>query len=708
MIEMLRMHKLKTVVVIACSLIILAFVATVFYIRLNDALTDTTVNYMTEIGQHDAESIESAIKSSWDELDNMSRRLGYYAENLNDIQKLLNKECELSTFETIYFLGDNGLYYDSKYHIINDDNMAFKEELASGNMKYVAKSLKTISSDDNNCMIVYGCSVSEPFNKEGVNFIGIVGLKTLDYAGADLSVENFDGEGYTTVIDKNGEFITNLSQSRVSDMNNFFDIIRCSEFKDGMQADDVMEKIHNNESFFIEYENSEEINKAVLLMPLDGTDWYMIMNIPVSAARRQSLAFINLFFQAVVIFLAFILIITLFIMREQMRFAKSRMQAKVKNDFFSSMSHEIRTPLSGIIGLNHLMLESLDDRKKLKKYLEKSQMTADYLFELISDFLDYSKIGEGKMKLNIKPICLDELSKFLAESVRDTALSKKRNFEVYNSFEHTYVRGDEIRVRQVVLNILSNALKYTPENGSIIFTISQEKTGDKNLTVFKVADTGCGMSEEFTKHIFDHFSQENNKLADETRGTGLGMAISSSLVAQMGGVIEVDSELGKGSVFTVKLPLEYCDKAEFEEQNNNVIEKTDIVSGLNILVAEDNELNAEIIQSSLEQYGNSVVICENGEKAVKTFSESEPFAFDIILMDMNMPVLNGVGATEKIRKLSRPDAKSVKIFACTANTMPDDVEEALSAGMDDFVTKPIDLNVLISKLKSIEHKQSEK
>lgn len=695
--KLLNRRATKTMAVVLILIILLGLFTWIFYLRLNAALLDTTVNYMTEIGRHDAKSIEAAIKSSWDELDDMGARFNYYS-NMHNVYDLLNIEASSSTFETLYLLGDDGAYYDNTGNISYGVNKDFKNAFSSGDFRYVAKSKDDESAEGRK--IVYARSLSNPVYIDGVKFVGIVGMKDLEYSSENLNIESFGGEGYSTVINKNGQYIINLNQSDKFYNENFFNIIRGSKFTDGQDAGSVIGRIYNNESFHVEYKNPEGIYKSVSFMPLEGTDWYIIMNIPVSAARRQSLPFIKLQVQSLVLFILFMLLIMFLMMRIDLRLAKSAMQAKVKSEFFSNMSHEIRTPLNGIIGLNNLMIESLDDRKKLEGYIRKSQVTADYLFELISDVLDYAKIDEGKMSLSIKPMRLNELVSFVTDSIKDNPIAENKNFAVNNNAKQNYLLGDDMRIRQILLNILSNAFKYTPDGGSITLDVEQKQDNDKPVTVFRVADTGCGMSEEFIEHIFDSFTQEENELSDQTRGTGLGMAITSSLVSQMGGSIDVSSKPGEGSVFTVSLPLDPCDESEFLDTVKPAEAAEE--NKMNILVAEDNELNAEIMRNGLEFHGFNVTICKNGEEAVTAFSESEPNTYSVILMDMKMPVLGGIEATGRIRKLDRSDAESVKIFACTANTTSDDMSIARSAGMDDFVTKPINMDELVKKIRRID------
>jgi CheY-like chemotaxis protein len=260
-----------------------------------------------------------------------------------------------------------------------------------------------------------------------------------------------------------------------------------------------------------------------------------------------------------------------------------------------------------------------------------------------------------------------------------------------------WIIGDELLIKQVLMNILGNAAKFTPEGGYIHFSVKQENVSMHHVdTIFTCADTGCGMSQQFLNHIWDTFSQERGKNTSQTKGTGLGMAISKLLVDAMGGKIRVESQLKGGSVFQVTLRSKVSKVSpgtEVDESVNQEIRPTG-----KILLAEDNELNAEILMEILEGEGFEVVLARNGQEAVDRFRESEENAIRIILMDMQMPIMDGCEATGLIRSMERPDAKTVRIFACTANNFNEDRERAEQSGMDDFLSKPVDVQILLKKL----------
>ncbi len=369
------------------------------------------------------------------------------------------------------------------------------------------------------------------------------------------------------------------------------------------------------------------------------------------------------------------------------------------------MSHEIRTPLNGLIGLNHLMMSRIGDpiqEEQVKDWLRKSHSTANYLLSLVNDVLDMSKLQAGKVDLINEPLLVEMLVDAIWSMQRDNIESRGVQFIVEQEVLEPCVMGDSTRIKQVLMNIVGNAAKFTPKGGSITLSVSQEKTDETHVTtIYRCQDTGLGMSREFIDKIFDAFSQERNKTSDSVKGTGLGMAISKLLVDAMGGDIRVESELNVGTVFTVSLPSEIAEYTD-PHVDEAAADEHAVYPGkpVKILMAEDNELNAEILMEILSDEGFEVVHAENGQEAVQRFADSETGEFDIILMDMQMPVLDGCSAAMEIRSLNRPDAKTVVIFACTANTFKEDRDRAVESGMNDFLAKPIDVSVLLKKLSA--------
>ena len=372
---------------------------------------------------------------------------------------------------------------------------------------------------------------------------------------------------------------------------------------------------------------------------------------------------------------------------------------RAKTTFLNNMSHDIRTPMNAIIGFTNIAMKQ-DPKPEVRGCLEKIGESADHLLTLINDVLDISRIESGKIKF--APIPVD------ITAVADTVLSimygflSNRNITFHTNLEvpeTPYVLADAVRIREILVNILGNAVKFTEDGGSITFETSYHPGADaQHITVrYRVADTGVGMTEEFVAHIFDEFSQEESSARTHYKGTGLGMAISKHYAELMGGTISVESKKGVGSTFTVELPLELADESKVQKQNDPAVNAE--LMGVKILLAEDNDLNAEIAMVQLEELGMHVTRTSNGSEAVKTFAENPPDTFDMIFMDIMMPEMNGLEATESIRAMkNRPDACRIPIIAMTANAFAEDVQASLDAGMNGHLSKPIVMDEVVKAI----------
>jgi len=379
-----------------------------------------------------------------------------------------------------------------------------------------------------------------------------------------------------------------------------------------------------------------------------------------------------------------------------------------KSDFLSRMSHDIRTPLNAIIGFSNLMIQNAEDPERVRDEAGKILASGDHLLGLINDVLDMSKIESGKAQLNNQPIRLSESMRTIEGIIRPQMEEKNQKFTMDTSgVKRDRFIADSQRMRQILINILSNATKYTQEGGEISMTADEygERSDQYDVIRFRIADNGRGMSEEYLQHVFEPFSRERAGASENIQGTGLGMAITKNLVRMMGGTIEVQSEVGRGSVFTVYLPLKEDEEGEREDAeggNRNEVEAADI-TGMKFLAAEDNELNAEILTEVLKLNGAEVDVNGNGRLVSEAFRAAEPGKYDLILMDIQMPEMDGNEAARVIRAMAkdeslseekRAEAENIPIIAMTANAFVEDVQRALNAGMNAHVAKPLDMELL--------------
>ena len=383
---------------------------------------------------------------------------------------------------------------------------------------------------------------------------------------------------------------------------------------------------------------------------------------------------------------------------EKMQIVKDSIEAtknavESKNKFFTNMSHDMRTPLNAIINLSDLSKGQIENKEKLIDYLNKINISSRQLLDLINDILEVSRMEEGintvnKTKFNISKELKETLSVFEEE-----AKAQDKNFKVTYNIKNNFVIGDWGKLRQIVNNIVSNALKYTMPKGNIVVSISELEGKFVSKYEIIVGDDGIGMSKEFLDKIYTPFARETRFHSDKIAGTGLGMVVVNNNIQKLNGQIEIKSEPGKGTTFRVTVPLEITDEVNEENESIENINKIDL-RGRKILVAEDNELNMEITTEVLEMQGVIVIGAMNGKEAVDIFKASKEGEFDAILMDMQMPVMDGCEATKEIRKLPRRDAKIIPILAVTANTFAEDIVNTQKAGMNDHIAKPIDFKEL--------------
>ena len=388
--------------------------------------------------------------------------------------------------------------------------------------------------------------------------------------------------------------------------------------------------------------------------------------------------------------------------REMANLEKAELANKAKSAFLFNMSHDIRTPLNAMIGFTDMAVKNINDKVKALDCLNKSKLSSEHLLSLINDVLDMSRIESGKVELDLNPVNLDENGDDVVPMLKSLAEKKNVNFSFsIHDIENRYVYVDFLRMNQVLINVVSNAVKYTPSNGSVKVDIRQIPSDREGfgLYQFVIEDTGIGMSAEYQQHLFDEFSRERTSTVSKQQGTGLGLAITKRIVDMMEGSIDVESKVGLGSKFTIRIPMRIQENPEAVDQVRFAHSEQEPVSfdGFKVLVVEDNELNLEISQDILENAGIVVESAADGSIAVDRLKEKGPEYYDCILMDIQMPVMDGFEATRTIRKMF-PD-KRIPIIALSANAFDEDRRKSLEAGMDGHLAKPVVIAQLEDALK---------
>ena len=387
---------------------------------------------------------------------------------------------------------------------------------------------------------------------------------------------------------------------------------------------------------------------------------------------------------------------------------KSAEQAKNANEaktrFLFNMSHDIRTPMNAIVGFSGLLEKNLQNERKAKEYLEKIQSSSNLLLRIINQVLEMARIESGTAVLQLKAEDMDALFHRVNTVFEEDVRKKNLQYHAILDARHHYVVCDQTKLQEIMLNIISNAIKYTPEGHSIYVEVHEavSENPSKIRYIFSCEDTGIGMSEEYLPHIYEEFSREHSTTENKVPGTGLGLPIIRSMIELMGGSIQVESRQGIGTKFTIDLSFDIALKEEVYG-SEDTIESSAIhtIKEKRILLVEDNELNAEIAKTVLEDVGALITRAENGQQALELFKEKPAGTFDVILMDLMMPVMDGYTATRKIRELERSDAKTVPIIAMTANAFQEDAEKCIAVGMNAHLAKPLDIEKMKKIIKSI-------
>ena len=600
---------------------------------------------------------------------------------------------------------------------------SFLESLRNGERKAASA---TSSSGDG--VILFGVPCEYPMSDGSGSLAIVVGLST-KYMGQVLFLDSDKSLSYSFVIRNDGSYVVgNEGDSHENYFDRLASIFDSQDGEAGAYIEQLRATMDAGENYSTIAKNGGS-RRHIYCTSLPYCEWYLVTVLPfeglddaISGMGSRWLTIVYAASSVVIAMLLYLFFRYLKLFRDQVSELKrvnaemdaarraaeqARKEAEqanaAKQEFLSSMSHDIRTPMNAIIGMTALALDNADDPKRVRDHLGKIALSSKHLLGLINDVLDISKIESGKMTLNVEPVSLRETMDSIANIIQPQVAAKDQQFTLSaREILSENVCCDGVRLNQVLINLLGNAVKFTPEKGSVQMTVYQEALPEDAARVrthFLVSDTGIGMSKEYQKTIFESFSREDNTRVRKTEGSGLGMAITKCIVDAMGGSISVRSEQGRGSEFHVVLDLERAAAPAAPEAADGADRAGDVVlSGKRVLLAEDNELNWEVARELLSILELELDWAENGEICVERFKGSPAGYYDAIIMDVRMPVMDGYEATAAIRKLERPDA-DIPIIAMTADAFSEDIQRCLACGMNDHLAKPIDIQAVTSKLK---------
>lgn len=710
------------------------------YIR--DIIYEERLNQMEEVTRQMFQNLEDVIDSNWDRVTEECNYLR--AANIQTTDELcrhMKKKYELSAYAdhkiTLMAVDSEGGYYTEDGYIGLFRDLDYFEDNPE-QINFVFDSMT-----DNQSEMMFLKRLPEPIelqNREEKTTISYFGIaQDTEQLNPYFNCDAYNGNNSVYVLDDHGFKLFNSNQVELIKGHNVFSVLQ------------KMKYLHNSSFEKTKAELEEKgcsYSNAVLdgteyfygLRRMDNAEWTLIFLVPAEYVATNTLRLVNFVMIFIVIFtviasVCVMLGISLVMRRNQqeailverennarleivnteLRQAKQAAEEafqvaqeanRSKSSFLANMSHDIRTPMNAIIGMTSLIRHDAGDKARVIEYADKIDISSQHLLGIINDVLDMSKIEAGKTVFKYSDFSIVEFIQELDTIFHSQIYEKQQTFIITKeNIRHEWVNGDQVHLMQIFSNLLSNAIKYTQEGGEIQL-LAEECESNSSVYAkyrFLVSDNGMGMSTDFQNTIFDAFTREENSMTNKIQGTGLGMAITKNLVDSMGGIIDVESEPGQGSCFEVLIDLKIAEdrtaalasQAEVDEQDGNILQ------GMRFLCAEDNELNAEILTELLKIEGAECTICENGEEILKTFEQSVPGDYDMILMDVQMPVMNGYEATKAIRRSSHELAKTIPIIAMTANAFSEDIQHSLAAGMNAHVSKPVEMKVLEKTIRSI-------
>ncbi|MGN0345337.1 MAG: ATP-binding protein [Lachnospiraceae bacterium] len=551
-------------------------------------------------------------------------------------------------------------------------------------------------------------------------FTHIVLLKDIQTVKQYYTTATYGGSAATYIIKKNGTLAYfDADNDDVIGARNIYKALEEAEYVQGRSFDMIKEQL-DREGIVAANILLNETEYYYCLTAMDGYDMTLMLLIPADSVAVSTMNMMNATIRTQTIFISAMALLILLVFISFVRVQRSAQLVKLeqetnrelnhlrmvaetanaaKSTFLNNMSHDIRTPMNAIIGFTNIAMKH-SPPPEIKNCLDKISDSSEHLLALINDVLDISRIESGKIKYTPTPVDISEVTDSVLTIMYGYLSNRDITFRTELEEPKTrYLLTDAVRVREVLVNILGNAVKFTHDGGTVTYAVSYHPGKDDQhiIVQYRIADTGIGMAEEFVDHIFEEFAQEDHGARTQYKGTGLGMAITKRYVDLMGGTISVESKKGVGSTFTVDLPMEITDACEVKK-TEYAVGKADL-TGLKVLLAEDNELNAEIAIVQLEELGMKITRAADGEEAVRFFGENPQGTFDLILMDIMMPKMNGYEATKAIRSMQdRPDAVTIPIIAMTANAFAEDVQASLDAGMNGHLSKPIVMDEVVKTI----------
>ena len=742
-------NKLYKKLLWGTGFVIVAVILTLFIMSqtyIQNLVYHERLSQMEEVTHQMFRSLEDVIDTHWDEV-NVQCNYLYYTPLKTDTEfyRYLKKLSELSNYHErqieLIAVDSAGHYYTENGRMGLLRGMKYLES-APQRVSYVSNSLTV---DDSR--MVFLEKLSTPITLQSgekeitLCYFGISQSMTQlnDYFRCDA----YENNNSVYVLDDNGFKLFNANDTELLKGHNVYTVLSRMSYLHGSSFAVAKERLDRTGSC---YSNAvlDGTEYFYALKQMENAQWTLAFLVPAKYVAVNTQKLVTIVMIIIIVIAMVFSVITVFVgwfllrqkqqqelqaekeanlrleqynihltqvndeLRQAQDIAAEALQSaerasKAKTDFLANMSHDIRTPMNAIIGITTLMKNELHQPEKLAEHLDKLENSGQLLLGIINDILDMSRIESGKTTLNVEKMNLPQQISQLDSIIRQQAGQRRQTFTVNTHLQHENVLGDPNRLNRVLMNILSNAVKYTPTGGHIRFEVDELPRNEHYARYrFVVQDDGIGMSEAYQKTLFDPFTREERSGTNKVQGTGLGMAITKNIVDLMGGSINVESTTGKGTRFEVVLEFPVDAEADTVPEAQVLPEEeeeTSPLSGMKFLCAEDNAINAEILEMLLEANGASCTICSNGQEIVDAFASVKPGEYDMILMDVQMPVMDGLEATRRIRSGENPLGRIIPILAMTANAFLEDMQKSREAGMDEHLSKPVDIAALEQTVK---------
>lgn len=679
------------------------------------SINDVGEFYLQEISERNVYSITSEIERRRILLDCAVDTLDKaYPENEGSILGYISVAQRISNLTVLAFTDSDGFIYTEEGIFSGSSELSFLSENIDSFRIYTS-----LDEEYRNLVVIaVPCSIRTRNGKEIVSCFS--GFLVEDIVSEEV-LGGANNYSFFEIYERDGTPVLETDENPLNGENLFDYYSHAAKFYEDNKLQAIMDDWKQGNDGYAVYENNKLGITYMYYIPVPGTDWIVLtlmrkssLNTIIEDNSSKMTRYSAMMILFVVVAMIGIVIMISIILRIENR---SRLQSliernanKAKTRFLFNMSHDIRTPMNAIIGYAELAKKNVKNRKLTVDYLRKIKLSSDVLMSLINNVLEIARIESGNETLNEKPCCIRDFSNTLSSIIEPMFKAKKIKFERSLNVQHEYIICDSMKVREILLNILSNACKYTNEGGTVSSTTTEVSSEKEGYTIIRtvIQDNGIGMSEDFIPHIFEEFSRERTSTYSRVAGTGLGMQIVKKYLDFMGGNIDIESKVGKGTKITVSIPYKYCEEKDIPVETGS-IESVDIEAFVNkrVLLAEDNDLNAEIAVAVLNGYGFVVDRVVDGEACVRKLNESEDGYYDLIIMDIQMPVMNGYEAAINIREMKDDLKASIPILAMTANAFEEDRKEAEKAGMNGHIAKPIENNLLIQELKKVLVKKDE-